>query len=223
MNMNEQPLNLQELIRRYNEEMLEMHARQQSSPTPDEQPTADTATVPEPLPDFRRDLAAMAAEVITDNEPTFPYTDDDLNGQPPYPQTPTAPPSVGEQPYTGYLRVYVFSGNGAEPLPGARVAVSRREGESDTLFANVITDRDGFTPVIPLPTVNPALTMRPDVPSPFVLYNIEVTVDGFVPATYDNVPIYGNTYVTQPAAMVPLIPGNDNPTRRFDSGGPADL
>lgn len=231
MNMNEQPLNLQDLIRRYNEEMLQMHARQQPSPTPQEQPAADTPAMAEPLPDFQRDLAAMAAQEVQqdvtqevqENEPTFPYTDEDLNGQPPYPQDNPAPPAEGEQPYTGYLRVYVFSGNGAEPLPGARVAVSRREGESDTLFANVTTDQDGFTPVIPLPTVNPALSMRPDVPSPFVLYNIEVTVDGFVPATYDNVPIYGNTYVTQPAAMVPLIPGSDNPTRRFDSGGPANL
>ena len=215
MNVNEQPLKLQELIRRYNEELLQMHARQQPVPPPAELP----AEVTEDLPDFRRDLAAMAQE----QEPTFPYTDEDLNGQPPLPQDTPAPPAEGEAPFVGYLRVFVFSGGGAEPLPNARVAVSRPQGDSETLFANVVTDRDGFTPVIPLPSVNPALTMQPGTAAPYVPYDIEVTADGFISSIYKNVPVYGNTYVTQPAAMVPLIPGGDNSTRTFDSGGPANL
>lgn len=219
MNMNDQPLHLQELIRRYNEELLQQHARRQPAPPTAEPPPQPPTETPAELPNFQRDLAAMREET----EPTFPYTDADLNGQPPYPQDTTALPSEGEPPFVGYLRVYVFGGNGAEPLSGARVAVSRPEGNGETLFANVSTDEDGFTPVIPLPSVNPALTMQPGVATPYVLYTIEVTADGFTSATYENVPIYGNTYVTQPAAMVPLIPGDDNPTRLFDSGGPADL
>ncbi len=225
--------NVQELIERYNRELLALHKRQQPTP-PASVPASTAPAVPEPAeaftpPDVRRDLAAMTAETAPASEPaqevpTFPYTDEDLNGEVPRAESPVSPPAEGPASFTGYLRVYVFSGNGAEPLQGARVAVSRRQGDSDILFANVSTDRDGFTPVIPLPSVNPALSMTPDIPNPYVPYDIQVEAAGFVPAVYDNVPVYGNTYVTQPAAMVPLVAGSTgNDTRRFQSGGPANL
>ena len=192
MDYSQQPLNLQELIRRYNEELLSMHSRQQSP-------------AEEPLPDFRRDLAALAAVTPI---PTDRSAQEDEDRAP---------------SYVGYLRVYVFSGGGAEPLAGARVAVSRHQEDGDVLFANVVTDADGFTPVITLPTVDPALTMQPGNPQPFVLYDVTVTADGFIPSDYSNIPIYGDTYVTQSAAMVPLIPAGNNTPRSFASGGPTNL
>ncbi len=200
----------EEQIRRYTEELQAYNRRH--NPTPE----------PPPLPDFQRDLAAMSDTVTTD-EPTFPYTDGDLDGQLPVPEDAPAPPEEGPAPHTGYLRVYVFGAAGAQPLENARVAVSRPQGDSETLFANLSTNRDGFTPVIPLPTVDPALSLTPDGGTPYVLYNIAVSADGFVPALYDNVPIYGETYVTQPAALTPLRPGEENPTAIFESGGPENL
>ncbi len=179
-------------------------------------PTTDAPTAPDVLstPD-----APPAEEV-----PTFPYTDEDLNGEVPFPQEPTAPPAIGESPFVGYLRVFVFSGNGAEPLPQARVTVSRREGDGEVLYASAETNRDGFTPVLPLPSVNPELTMRPDVKEPFVAYDILVSADGFSSALHENVPVYGNNYVTQPVSMVPLLPGEDSSVvRQYRSNGPANL
>jgi len=223
--------NVQELIARYNQELLALHKRQQPTP-PVAVPAATPPIVSEPADDFTppnvgRDLAAMTTEipsVSAEDTSTSPHTDSDLHTEEPRAESPITPPAEETAPFTGYLRVYVFSGNGAEPLQGARVAVSRRQGDNDILFANVSTDRDGFTPVIPLPSVNPELSMRPDMPNPYVPYDIQVEAVGFVPAVYDNVPVYGNTYVTQPAAMVPLVAGSTgNETRRFESGGPTNL
>ena len=160
----------------------------------------------------------------TPQYPTPPATEETLEPEPPTSQEPPTPPVIGESPFVGYTRVFVFTGGGAEPLQGARVTVSRQEEDTEVLYANAETDIDGFTPVIPLPSVNPALTMQPDGPQPFVTYDIGVQADGFRPVRHENVPVYGNNYVTQPVSMVPLLPGEpDSDTQIFQSGGPADL
>ena len=126
--------------------------------------------------------------------------------------------------FVGYLRIFVFTANGAEPIPNARVIVTRLDGDSQTIYANLITDRDGFTPIIALPTVDPALTLQPGTIQAYVAYNIRVTADGFQPVEHHNVPVYGDNYVTQPVAMTPIIPGEDaNDTQEFNSGGPTNL
>lgn len=159
--------------------------------------------------------------------PSFPYEDGDLQQRPPYPtedlsQEPT--PETPATPYIGYLRVFVFTGQTTEPLEGARVVITRRQGDGNALYANTTTDMDGQTPVIPLPSVDPNLTLRPDVTRPYVAYDIRVSADGFSSALYRDVPVYGGNYVTQPAAMLPLLPGEDPSVPRiYYSGGPADL
>ncbi len=213
---------MEELIRRYSEELRALQRQQQSANTPSPAPTTSL-----PTPDFRRDLAAMATtagETVTpDSDPTFPYTDEDLNGESPFPTEPTTPTDQGAPAHVGYLRVYAFSAGGAQPLAGARVAVSRRQEDSETLYANLLTNRDGYTPVIALPTVNPALSLTPGNGQPYIAYDIQVAAEGFTSAFYDNVPIYGGTYVTQPAALEPLLPGGDGKPNIFTSGGPENL
>ena len=134
--------------------------------------------------------------------------------------TPTPPPSD----FVGYLRVYAFTGGGAEPIVGARVIVTRPNGDEQTIYANLTTDADGFTPVIALPSVNPALTLRPGDIQPYIAYTIRITADGFQPVEHRNVPVYGNNYVTQPVAMTPILPGdNTENMQEFISGGPSNL
>ena len=107
------------------------------------------------------------------------------------------------------------------PSPWERLTAKRIV---TAFYANLITDRDGFTPIIALPTVDPALTLQPGPIQPYVAYNIRVTADGFQPVEHHNVPVYGDNYVTQPVAMTPIIPGEDaNDTQEFNSGGPTNL
>ncbi len=242
MQQPEKSQKVSELIARYREELLQLHAKKPvvAPPSP-ASATENWLDTHFPPPDIRRDkaalmpdtpaqgepqaLAAISPAVEEEEVPTYPYTDQDLDGQVPRDEQPT-PTATEEAPaYTGYLRVFVFTGDTAEPLPGARVTVTRpAQGEGDIIFASTTTDIDGFTPVIPLPSVSPALTMQPNNIQPYVTYNIRVNADGFSPTIYENVPVYGNNYVTQPAAMVPLLEGQDpNDTRTFPSQGPADL
>ena len=131
-----------------------------------------------------------------------------------------SPPPIAESPFIGYVRIFAFTANEAEPIEGAQVTVGR-EG---ILYGNATTDRDGYTPVFPLPTVDPALTLQPGGPQPYIPYTIQVTAAGFRPVIHENVPIYGNHYATQSVALLPLLPGADpNQRQDFVSGGPANL
>lgn len=238
---------VQELIEEYNRQLMDTYRQQPKAP-----PTPKTSWLDEqyPLPDIKRDRAVLAAATTpteqtppteqapsaeqtppaepttppSEDTPQFPYTDEDLNGEVPRGDDTPAPPEIGASPYVGYLRVFVFTGQSAKPLQGATVAVTREQGERDELYATATTDGDGFTPILPLPSVNPALTMRPDIPSPYIAYDIRVDALGFQPVIYENVPIYGNNYVTQSASMLPLVAGQD-PTvpRIFRSGAPINL
>ncbi len=226
---------VQELIEEYNRQLMNTYRQQPKAPLPTESRWLDEQF---PLPDIERDRAAMAAAempIAEENShdvqtapptdtPQFPYTDEDLNGEVPRGDDTPAPPNIGSSPYVGYLRVFVFTGQSAEPLQGATVSVTRAQGERDELYATATTDIDGFTPILPLPSVNPALTMRPDIPSPYVAYDIRVDAGGFQPVIFENVPIYGNNYVTQSASMLPLVPGQDrNIPRVYRSGAPTNL
>ena len=193
------------LMDAYRQQMLDMYRQATPSSPP---PTAEDNWLDThyPEPNISQDKAALAASAI------------------PSPQNTPAPAPTAPAAYVGYLRVFAFSGGGAEPIMGARVIVTRPEEEAQTVYANVTTDRDGFTPVIALPSVDPALSLRPGDALPYVTYTIRITADGFQPTEHQNVPVYGNNYVTQPAAMIPLLPGEENSdTQMFLSGGPTNL
>lgn len=232
------PRPVAEIIESYRQEMLRSYQRQRpapSAPMPTQAPPkkpaetagpAETPAVDRPadvpaaaktppadwmaddlLPDFQRDRARMAAAAVSEAP------------------RPDKPPAAEEGiPFVGYLRVFVATANGAEPLQNARVIVSRKKGDTSALYASVTTDWDGFTPVMSLPSVDPERTMQPDTAFPSVRYDVRVEADGFRSAVYENIPIYGNNYVTQPALLVPLLPGESKDTvNYYSSGGPADL
>lgn len=209
-----------EAIHRYQQEMLALY-RQQTPPPPNPEPDPQPTNWLEeqyPLPDIERDrMSQVIAEPPA--SPASPAPD-----PPAEPVTPLPAPPIAESPFVGYLRVFVTTGNGAEPLPGVQVTVSRPIEEEEVLFASATTNGDGFTSVFPLPSVDPALTLRPDAGQPFVFYDIGIKADGFTPVLYKNVPVYGNNYVTLPVTLVPLLPGvTEGTTQIILSSGPADL
>lgn len=185
-------------IEHHRQQMMEMYRKAVSS-SPADTEEEDWLDSRYPEPDIQRDKAVLA-QLPPSAQPT---------------DTPT---------FTGYLRVYAFTGNGAEPITGARAIITRINEDDQTVYANLLTDRDGFTPVVALPTVDPALTLQPGASQPYVTYSVRVTADGFQAVEHRNIPIYGNNYVTQPVAMLPILPGQDtSDTQEFTSGGPTNL
>ena len=188
-------------------------------------PSPKSVPSPAEMEEYRRQLLEMSRRATAQDgnwlDTRFPAPDieKDKAAIAPVAEESPAPP-IAESPFVGYLRVFVYTANAAEPLEGARVVVSR----DGTLYANTTTDRDGYSPVIPLPTVDPALTLQPGSVQPYVTYTIQVKRAGFQPVMHENVPVYGNNYVTQPVVLLPLLPNADpNAMQDFTSGGPANL
>lgn len=192
-------------IETYRRQMMEMYQRAAPSPIfVDEEENWLDDRYPEP--DLFRDK-----EAITVSLPI------------PEVKTQTAPPPEAAD-FLGYLRVFTFTGGGAEPIEDARVIVTKPNETTTAIYANLTTDKDGFTPVIALPSVDPTLTLRPGNAQPYIPYTVRVTANGFQPVEHQNIPVYGNNYVTQPVALIPILPGaNTNGTQEFTSGGPAGL
>ena len=192
----------------YRRQMLEMY-RQSSPPLTVQEDNWLDVRYPEP--NIEQDKQAIASPLPAPQPTSIPDTS-------------TSTPTPDAPAYVGYLRVYAFTGGGAEPISGARVVVTRADNGDRSVYANLTTDRDGFTPVISLPSVDPALTLRPGVSQPYIAYTVRVTADGFQPVEHRNIPVYGNNYVTQPVTMTPVLPGRDaDNTKEFTSGGPANL
>ncbi len=200
-------------IERYRQQMIQFYRQQIPQPTIQPPPLTTPSIEAEnwldanyPAPDFERDREALT----TETEPASPSFLE------------SAPPPLSN--FVGYLRVFVFTGSEAEPIPAARVTVTRTDEEGSTVFASVQTDQDGLTPLVLLPSVDPALTLRPGTVQPYVAYDIQVMKDGFGTSTYKQVPVYGNNYVTQPVPLYPRVIGNDAMNDRyFVSGGPTNL
>lgn len=247
--------NVHELIERYNRELMNTYRQQQPTLTREqldrEYPLPDIArdrqalaaaapvtpapstppqqssppTVPEPpqQPPQQQPSPSAALEM-----PQQPLQQSSPSTVPEPPQQPVDPPQEAESaPYVGNLQIYAYTGSTAEPIEGAQVFVSRDNGEGSLLYSSTVTDRSGLTPVIPLPSVDPMLTMSPEAAQgglPYIAYDIQVSALGFTPIRFENVPIYGGNSVTQPAALLPLIAG-DNPDlpRVYRSGGPTNL
>ncbi len=190
---------------------------------PPQPPTPPTALEPPQQPPQQQPSPSAAPEPPQQPpQPPTPPTD------PEPPQQPVDLPQEAEPaPYVGNLQIYAYTGSTAEPIEGAQVFVSRDNGEGSLLYASTVTDRSGLTPMIPLPSVDPMLTMSPEAAQsglPYIAYDIQVSALGFTPIRFENVPIYGGNSVTQPAALLPLIAG-DNPDlpRVYRSGGPTNL
>lgn len=188
------------LLEQYRQQMMEMYKHQSA-----EDDDWLDRRFPEPTSLFNEQAINTQSDASATIEPD--ESDDTL-------------PPIAETPFIGYLRVFVTTADRAQPIANAYVTVTR----DGTVYANTVTDQDGYTQVIPLPSVDPALTLTPGNLTPYSSYDIRVTADGFRTIQYEQVPVYGNNYVTQPVSLHPLLYSDDpDAVQNFVSGGPENL
>ncbi len=103
----------------------------------------------------------------------------------------------------GTLSVRAFTG-GALPVPGAVVRIIGAEEENRFVANSLITDNDGITSIISLPAPNVSFSMTPN-PSqtPYSVYDIEISADGYYPKRIFSVPVYSGIYSLLPVNMIP--------------------
>ena len=119
----------------------------------------------------------------------------------------------------GYLTVNVSTARGAIPLEGATVNIRADEADSSEILYSLLSDRDGRTPKISLPTPPQSNSDSPGGATPFSTYNVDVFKDGYVPLYFHNVPVFPAVHSIQPAVMVPADRTSAYPSEVSESGG----
>lgn len=109
---------------------------------------------------------------------------------------------------TGYLIIKVSTARGAIPLEGASVNIRGATRENSDIIYTLVSDQNGLTPKIALPTPLRYLSESPGNIIPYALYNIDVFNDGYTDLSFTNVAVFDSITSIQPAVMIPL-PDNE--------------
>ena len=100
---------------------------------------------------------------------------------------------------SGFLQVFVRTADGALPVAAARVRIFG--GDVDR---TEYTDRSGKTPRVALPAPSAKLSQSSENKTPFALYGVTVTKEGFYTQSTENVPIFDGVSSLQPVLLIGL-------------------
>ena len=110
----------------------------------------------------------------------------------------------------GYLVIHVSTARGAIPLEGARVSVRNYDKDlampRGDVIADVISGRDGNTPILPLAAPPRSASQAPagGGPPPYAGYFVEVRLEGYFHQSYAGLVIFDGVTSIQPVDMIPL-------------------
>ncbi|MBE6644983.1 MAG: hypothetical protein E7612_06365 [Ruminococcaceae bacterium] len=111
---------------------------------------------------------------------------------------------------TGTLIINASSAGGSLPTTGTVIRILGGTEENRDIQYSVITDIDGVSERIALPTPSRTLSMSPGTAEPsYALYNIEVSAPGFYTKRIFNVAVFDGVETVQPVNMIP-IPIHEN-------------
>lgn len=136
-------------------------------------------------------------------EESYPNEDTDFSSVDPSEGFPSDnPENMSGQ---GYLKIEVTTASGAVPVRDATVIITENTNVGESLIGMVITDKNGETPVIPLPAPPRSLSESPDpAQRPYSEYNIGVYKQGFYIVPQLTVPIFDAIKSIQPVSLIPL-------------------
>ena len=104
----------------------------------------------------------------------------------------------------GTLRIRATSASGAIPITGAIARITGGEEFNRDIAKSLVTDSDGVTPKVKLPTPNRSYSLTPeDEESPFALYDVEVTAEGYFTKRIIGIAIFSGINAILPVNMIP--------------------
>ena len=108
-------------------------------------------------------------------------------------------------PYTskGFLRVSVFSAQGAYPIEGASVYITGADPQNRDVVQTLSTDQSGKTPTVEVPAPPAQDSEVPGNIRPYAAYDIQVTAPGYYIHQALAVPVFAGVVSMQPCEMIP--------------------
>ena len=113
----------------------------------------------------------------------------------------------------GRLTVRTYTAGGALPVPKATVRITGTGEENRFIEYTLLTDVDGITETISLPTPSLIYSTSPNSAEiPYATYELELSADGYYTKRIHDVAIFSGTNSMQSVNMIPLPTRNSNTT-----------
>ena len=105
----------------------------------------------------------------------------------------------------GTLKVRIYAASEAIPIKDGVVRISGADENNRFIQYSILTDRDGVTDTVNLPSPNRSYSLSPGMPEiPYAIYDIEVSAPGYYTKTIRNVAIFSGINSMQPINMIPI-------------------
>lgn len=119
----------------------------------------------------------------------------------------------------GFLKFSVGTASGTIPLKDATVYVytDPEDGGEGKLLYTLLTNVDGLTETVTLPTPPLSESFSPEYPKPYSTYNVFVSKQGFYPTEGRTVPLFPGITSIQPINLIPVsaLPGAPAPSEDY--------
>ena len=115
---------------------------------------------------------------------------------------------------TGTLTIRVYTAGGALPIRGSTVKISGADEENRFFESRLVTDEDGATAKIVLPSPKKSYSLAPRPPeTPYAAYDLVISAPGYYTKHIYGISVFSGVDSIQPIAMIPLTNG-DTPIPR---------
>ena len=105
----------------------------------------------------------------------------------------------------GTFQARAYTASGALPVPRAVVKITGADETNGDIQYSLVTDLDGLTDQIRLPTAEKNYSLEPDSrEAPYSIYDIQITKNGYYTKTIHSIPIFEGTLAVLPIEMIPL-------------------
>ena len=105
----------------------------------------------------------------------------------------------------GIMQIRTTRASEALPLEGALVKITGSGEDNTYVKYSEITNQDGLTKELKLPTPSKSLSMSPNATAiPYSVFDVEIVKDGYYPKKIVNIPIFSGIKAVLPIEMIPL-------------------
>lgn len=181
----------EDTARRYREELFRMYAGQNMNPPPKPQAVSTMAVSAQKEPDREIPDSTVSTERSQEED-----------------AVPAPAPVLPKRAYTGIIRVHVVTAQGAKPVAGAAVVITRITQGEPELISLQTTDQSGNIEAVTVPAPPPSADQRR--PESY-LYDITAQADGYYREHSTDVPVFPNITSVQNFDLIPLPAGADEP------------
>ena len=108
---------------------------------------------------------------------------------------------LSQNPSFGTLLFQVTGGQGAFPIPNAKVNITKILDDRLSLSITVLTDESGKTLPLSLPAPSKTFSQSPNNGIVYASYEAEVTAEGYLPTEIRNLPVFDDVTTIQPVNL----------------------